>query len=115
GLHYVFQFVSSLREGAAGERLREIAVAGASTVVLLLPWMWLMLRSSGTLLFPVFGVGYHGDRYGWPAVAGSPSRAALPASVVYVTASRSALAVALALLTFAQFSGLRGPSQPRRV
>jgi len=40
-------------------------VASASLVGLfLLPWMLSMLASSGTLLYPVFGRGYHGSVYG---------------------------------------------------
>jgi hypothetical protein len=34
------------------------------TVVFLLPWMITMHQSSGTLLYPLFGKGYHGSAYG---------------------------------------------------
>ncbi len=40
-----------------------IGVAGAVTILALAPWMDAMVRSSGTLLYPFLGNGYHWTRY----------------------------------------------------
>ncbi len=42
----------------------EFFTAAALTVVFLLPWMLSMYQSSGTLLYPLLGRGYHGTAYG---------------------------------------------------
>ena len=49
-------------------RLLELAAVGALTAVGMLPWMLDLLRSSGTLLYPLFGLGTHGSLHGaYPA------------------------------------------------
>lgn len=53
--------------GAKGDRrtaVSECLLAGILTLLLLLPWMIAMYQSSGTLLYPLFGKGYHGSAYG---------------------------------------------------
>jgi hypothetical protein len=60
---YVFYVVGS----PSAERRTAIIEFVASTCLVglfLLPWMLSMLASSGTLLYPVFGRGYHGSVYG---------------------------------------------------
>lgn len=42
----------------------ESVFIGISSVVLLIPWMLSSYHSSGTLLYPFFGKGYHGSVYG---------------------------------------------------
>ena len=42
----------------------ECAASAGFVGLFLLPWMLSMLASSGTLLYPVFGRGYHGSVYG---------------------------------------------------
>ena len=44
--------------------LIEFVVSTCFVGLFLLPWMLSMLDSSGTLLYPVFGRGYHGSVYG---------------------------------------------------
>ncbi|MEG4457860.1 hypothetical protein [Microcoleus sp. N9_A1] len=53
--------------GAKGDRrtaASECLLAGILTLLLLLPWMISMYQSSGTLLYPLLGKGYHGSAYG---------------------------------------------------
>jgi hypothetical protein len=42
----------------------EVILSGILTFLLLLPWMISMYQSSGTLLYPLLGKGYHGSAYG---------------------------------------------------
>lgn len=52
---------------ASGRRkavLGEAAACGVIGALGLLPWMISMLRSSGTMLYPLLGKGYHGSAYG---------------------------------------------------
>jgi hypothetical protein len=42
----------------------EFLLSGILTFLLLLPWMISMYQSSGTLLYPLLGKGYHGSAYG---------------------------------------------------
>ncbi len=44
--------------------ISEAILAGILTFLLLLPWMISMYQSSGTLLYPLLGKGYHGSAYG---------------------------------------------------
>lgn len=44
--------------------LKEFAIFGLIVLTCLLPWMIAMLESSGTLLYPIFGLGYYGTAYG---------------------------------------------------
>lgn len=44
--------------------ISEVILAGILTFLLLLPWMISMYQSSGTLLYPLLGKGYHGSAYG---------------------------------------------------
>ncbi len=58
---YLFYIVRS------GKRLKavyEFLTAAILAGVFLLPWMLSMYQSSGTLLYPVLGRGYHGTAYG---------------------------------------------------
>jgi hypothetical protein len=49
----------------------EALLAGAVAMLLMLPWMISMLRSSGTLLYPFLGKGFYGATYGGFAAANS--------------------------------------------
>jgi len=42
----------------------EVILSGILTFLLLLPWMISMYQSSGTLLYPLLGKGYHASAYG---------------------------------------------------
>ena len=42
---------------------RQLLVVAAVSLAMLTPWMMAMLRSSGTLLYPVLGKGFHGSNY----------------------------------------------------
>lgn len=68
-------------EQARRERLREAALCVGLTALLLAPWMISVLWSSGTLLYPLLGRGFHATHYfpgfgnvseggalGWPEV-----------------------------------------------
>ena len=58
---YVFYII---RAAIKKEAVYEFFVAVILTAAFLLPWMISMYQSSGTLLYPVLGKGYHGTAYG---------------------------------------------------
>jgi len=58
---YSFYIVKNENKKEAIYELLATAVLG---VLFLLPWMISMYQSSGTLLFPLLGKGYHGSSYG---------------------------------------------------
>lgn len=59
---------SYLSQGLASRSLvaalRRLALAGGLTLLLLAPWMVALRQSSGTLLYPFLGRGFHGSAYG---------------------------------------------------
>ncbi len=60
-LSYLFRIVMSRRRArAVGEMLLVAILVG----LFLLPWMISMLQSSGTMLYPLLGRGFHGSVYG---------------------------------------------------
>jgi hypothetical protein len=60
-----FHFLSPAISLKSGRTIPlELALAGVVAVLLLVPWMFLMWKSSGTLLFPILGKGYHATAYG---------------------------------------------------
>jgi len=66
----VFLVAGTAATGALPSRRRvaELAAVGALTALLMLPWMLDLYRSSGTLLYPLFGQGFHGSLHGaYPA------------------------------------------------
>ncbi|MGH2414790.1 MAG: hypothetical protein ACRDEA_14095, partial [Microcystaceae cyanobacterium] len=60
GLSYFFYIIYSENKQIA---IREFIVSVILTIALLFPWMLSMYQSSGTLLFPILGKGYHGSVY----------------------------------------------------
>jgi hypothetical protein len=58
---YIFHIVRSQIKGRA---VYEAFLAMVLTGLFLLPWMIAMYQSSGTLLYPLLGKGYHGSVYG---------------------------------------------------
>ncbi len=58
---YIFFIAGS---GKRARALYEFFTAAVLSVVFLLPWMLSMYQSSGTLLYPLLGKGYHGTAYG---------------------------------------------------
>jgi hypothetical protein len=50
---------------------RELALSTVLTIGFLLPWMLAMHASSGTLLYPLFGRGYHGTTAGTLTTSGT--------------------------------------------
>jgi hypothetical protein len=60
-LHYVWQCLARPRRGPVVARA---VLSAVFTLVFLFPWMLDSLRSGGTLLFPLLGLGYHGSAYG---------------------------------------------------
>ena len=59
--HYFIYFRSL---GSFRPLVKEFFIAVAAVFIFLFPWMLSLLASSGTLLYPVFGLGYHGTAYG---------------------------------------------------
>lgn len=49
--------------GNKGKAIIEMIAVGILTLLFLLPWMLSMFQSSGTLLYPLLGSGYHGSSY----------------------------------------------------
>lgn len=70
--YFIFYYALSLRESSAKEEKNLIIKSFILSVILififLAPWMLSMYSSSGTLLYPIFGRGYHGSVYGDYAV-----------------------------------------------
>ncbi|MHC4571509.1 MAG: hypothetical protein ACYS0C_05485, partial [Planctomycetota bacterium] len=60
-LSYFFYIIKSKTKKKA---VYEFFIATILVGVFLLPWMISMYQSSGTLLYPIFGKGYHGSVYG---------------------------------------------------
>lgn len=60
GLSYFFYIINNTNKRKA---IREFILATLITIALLLPWAISMYQSSGTLLFPLLGKGYHGSVY----------------------------------------------------
>lgn len=60
GVSYFFYILRS----NAKKRIYELCIAIVFTILFLLPWMLSMYQSSGTLLYPLLGKGYHGSAYG---------------------------------------------------
>ena len=61
GAYYAIQLIqSNYKMGVVLEALW----AAILTLLILLPWMWLSYRSSGTLFYPLLGAGYAGSGYG---------------------------------------------------
>jgi hypothetical protein len=60
-LSYFFYIIKSKIKKRA---VYEFFIATILVGVFLLPWMISMYQSSGTLLYPIFGKGYHGSVYG---------------------------------------------------
>lgn len=58
---YLYYAVASLRRRDA---IWEFVISSLLVVLFLLPWMLAMYQSSGTLLYPILGRGYHGSAYG---------------------------------------------------
>lgn len=58
---YLFYIIGSRMQQKA---IYEFLVATLLLVVFFLPWMISMYQSSGTLLYPILGKGYHGSVYG---------------------------------------------------
>lgn len=60
-LSYVFYIIKSKTKGKA---ICEFFTATVLAGIFLLPWMISMYQSSGTLLYPLLGKGWHGSVYG---------------------------------------------------
>jgi hypothetical protein len=58
---YFFYILGSQRKHKA---IYEFCLATILLAVFILPWLISMYQSSGTLLYPIFGRGYHGSVYG---------------------------------------------------
>jgi hypothetical protein len=81
---YLFEGLASRSPVAA---LRRVALAGGLTLLLLAPWMLALRQSSGTLLYPFLGRGFHGSAYGssW-----EPGETVTPASLGRAVAASAA-------------------------
>ncbi|TAN34179.1 hypothetical protein EPN28_00360 [Patescibacteria group bacterium] len=66
--YFIFYHWLSYRESVSRAEkivaLKSLLVSALAAFVLLLPWMILLYQSSGTLLYPIFGKGFHGSVYG---------------------------------------------------
>ncbi len=60
-LHYLFTFLRSQHKSEVAIRFAVGILIGGT---LLVPWMISMYQSSGTLLYPLLGKGYHGSVWG---------------------------------------------------
>ncbi len=58
-----YYFNLARQSSNSGKVIKQAAIAGALALVLLLPFMFSMLASSGTLLYPILGKGFHGSAY----------------------------------------------------
>ncbi|MEI7497651.1 MAG: hypothetical protein WCK11_00005 [Candidatus Falkowbacteria bacterium] len=66
--YLIFYFIISYKE-AVGQKekllvIKSLAVFVLLTFIFLFPWMVMLYQSSGTLLYPIFGKGFHGSVYG---------------------------------------------------
>jgi hypothetical protein len=59
---YVFYILNSKTNRQ--QAIYEFLISSILTFIFLLPWMISMYQSSGTLLYPILGKGYHGSVYG---------------------------------------------------
>jgi hypothetical protein len=59
---YLFYILGSPNDRRVA--IYEFILVGCLSFLLLLPWMIAMYQSSGTLLYPLLGKGYHGSAYG---------------------------------------------------
>lgn len=70
--YIIFYYFLSYKESGAREDkiavIKSFIFSALAVFLLLLPWMILMYHSSGTLLYPIFGKGFHGSVYGVYAV-----------------------------------------------
>ena len=57
-------FIYIIKSKIKKKAVYEFFIATILVGVFLLPWMISMYQSSGTLLYPIFGKGYHGSVYG---------------------------------------------------
>lgn len=58
---FVFDYLQS---GRRFKVIKPYILIGVLTFLFLLPWMLSMKLSAGTLLYPIFGTGFHGAAYG---------------------------------------------------
>lgn len=68
----LFLFFVSLtsRDNPFFENCKTLIITGILTCILFLPWMLNLYQNNGTLLFPIFGLGFQGEAYGnYPSVA----------------------------------------------
>ncbi len=61
-LSYAF-YISEVKDRQRSLAIYEFLIASVLMLLFVVPWMISMYQSSGTLLYPVFGKGYHGSVY----------------------------------------------------
>jgi len=99
--------------GAGSNRrtvIYEVILAGILTFLLLLPWMISMYQSSGTLLYPLLGKGYHGSAYG---IYLNKDLTLMKVIKIVIGSAINVYGISLLLLGFAVFRRRTGPISGR--
>jgi hypothetical protein len=99
-IFYIFQAQNYRKEA-----IYEFLVASILTISFLLPWAIAMYQSSGTLLYPLLGRGYHGSVYGTYLLPSNELNFSKAITILFYTVTRFDF-IALILLGVASFVSL---------